>query len=331
MNGELHHQFDAREQNTAPTIEQLRLFEKGFPECFGEATIPILLWLNDMRNTENTSYGSLKDYLQSQHLPILPELRSTKREDWGRITREKNNHIRKATDRAVSKAQQEELSRAIQNRRIMQGKLEPKTSEEKMLPKFSITESRARNFMGMSKRTRSKYRINIPDAPEELREVILDGLVKQFWQYDSFRTYGFTAKIIGLVKTDGLILYLSDQTINDALRVVSADATAHNYGNGEPARFAQKINERIPGITITSNPEGRTFGDVISELLAKALKKEVQDGNNETKKIDDTISQILDLQHLEWIDKLGDTFTNIASEEFGSKLNTHNLSFIDQG
>jgi len=118
---------------------------------------------------------------------------------------------------------------------------------------------------------------------------------------------------LGNVKTDTIILYVGEKTINRAIEIVVEDAQAGGYGYGEP--------------TLTSNPHNGTFGQVIGELLSDTLNEGADVSN--ARRI---LEQLLALDADEWTyDVIEPLFMQKAREMFGSRLYLHNLAFIDKG
>lgn len=326
--------YAEHETERIPTIEKLLSEEKEFGESFAETTVPVLLWLNELRTGGNPAWGNLKEYIQSQNLPSIPELRKTDSTEWADLYQSKIESFRKKADKPSTESEKQALAHAIDDRRVMAGLRPAKTPEEQALPHFIRTAASGRDFISVPEPRPYTYRINVPDAPGELREVILDGLVKKFWDDPAFKKHGFQAKIIGFAKTDGLVLYLGDETINAALKIVSTDAVERGYGRGEPARFAQALDARIPGITVVTNPKDKdgksagTFGDVVGELLAVSLQQGMKESG---KNADDLIRDMLDHRFIEWsVEVLQPAFEALAQGKFGKKLNLHNLAFIDK-
>ncbi len=327
-----------KEKVPAPTMEALRACENGFELNFDLSDRPILLWLGDTMSGRHSSMQNLKDYLQAQNLPTTEELKETDVSEWRNLYDEKQHAFRKTADKAKTDREKAEVQRIMKEWRVMQGKQPPETPEERSLPRFKRMESTAWNFAAgeqVPEPCQYTYRINIPDAPGELRGDVMNGIIRKFWEEPLFRKHGFSTKIIGFAKTDGLILYLGDETINAGLKIVSADALERGYGQGEPARFAQRIDERIPGVTVTTNPKKEngesagTFGDVIAELLDTSLSEAMKSSSVKPEKL---AKGLLEYGAGPWSDKfLQPIFTAHARELFGKNLNMHNLAFIDKG
>lgn len=326
--------FSETEAELTPTIENLMSNKKEFKECFDETKTPVLLWLNEMRLRRDDSPDDLKRYVQSQSLPSISELRQSDAEVWGDLFDTKMHAFRMKADKPRNELENNALNLAIEDRRVMGGVRPAKTTEQESLPRFTLTAWSGRDFIAVPEPRPYTYRINIPDFPGELREVILNGIVKKFWEKPIFRKHGFQAKIIGYTKTDGLILYLGDETINEGLKIVSGDAFAKGYGHGEPARFGQMIDKRVSGLTVTTNPKDEagksagTFGDVVGDLLYVSIKKAMK-GSSMT--ADDLINDIFEQRIEGWVKHiLRPLFERYGHEKFGKKLNLHNLAFIDK-
>lgn len=338
---------EKREADITPrTVRELMLVEKDFLTCFHESIQPILLYLSEwVTEGQPPSPQSMKDYLQSQCLPLLPELRNTPVSEWIPLCYENKNTARKTWERPTTEEGELALSQAILERGIMSGRRVPGLSVQKDLPRFYPTHSLGREFTYRSEGGEAilqvpnpqpyTYRVNIPDQPGLLREVAVNRMIKMLWSHPNFREHGFQVKIIGHAQTDGVIFYFSDTTADEGIKMVLADAIEYGYGSGEPARFGQTIDARAPGITVTSEPRGNdgkslgTFGSSISELLTTSLVSALDQKSISKETL---LSQLLTLEEGDWTtDVLEPIFMDEARKMFGERLYTNNLAFIDKG
>lgn len=265
---------EVREMIPDVSIEKLKSKENRLAANVIDSANVLYYALASVKRVEDFSPMRVKDFLQRQRLAPITELRTMSPQEaveesdsWISLIRQEREEYYKQNPERLA-----QTKKYVNHRRAILGIGQVDGPIDSGLPTMQWhRETGYRKFEGR-RPDENKYRVNIADDPTEDREELWSLVVQDLVKQDVVREAGFGSKVIGAVKSDGLIFYFGDRVIDIALPIIIQKMKKGNFGKGETVRFGQQVDERISGLTVTCDPRsGDTFGDCISGGLYAGL------------------------------------------------------------